>query len=345
MSLMRAFPLTFALLLAAACAGPTPTPTLIPPTPTAAKNPIVFNDLGWDSALSQNRIAQYIVEKGYGYPTGVIEGGTTAAVPALRRGDSDVMMELWLPNASEAWEEATVAGEAVSLGESLSRLSQSAFMVPAYVQEAHPELDSVEDLKEKQYRQLFATPEGGGRARLVSCPDGWACNVVNAVQVESYGLLDHVEIVVPESEAALHGGLFARYEQREPWLGYLDSSMAPALKLDMVRLEEPPYSHACWATTKACAYDETTLLIAVRPELLMRAPDVAAMLQKWHLSTDHYAAMTIWRLDNGANHADAAIWWLNSKPGVWRQWVTDEAAAAIQNALDSGERAEGWPDQ
>ena len=177
--------------------------------------------------MSQNRIAQYIVEKGYGYPTGVIEGGTTEAVPALRRGDSDVMMELWLPNASEAWEEATVAGEAVSLGESLSRLSQSAFMVPAYVQEAHPGLDSVEDLKEEQYRQLFATPESGGKARLVSCPDGWACNVVNAVQVDGYGLSEHVEVVVPESEAALHGGLFARYEQREPWLGYLDSSMAP----------------------------------------------------------------------------------------------------------------------
>ncbi len=153
-----------------------------------SKDPIVLNDLGWDSALSQNRIAQYIVEKGYGYPTDVMEGGTTVAIPALRRGDSDVMMELWLPNAREAWEEATVAGEVVSLGESLSKLSQSAFMIPAYMQEAHPGLDSVEDLKEEQYRKLFATAESGGKARLVSCPDGWACNVVNEVQVNGYGL-------------------------------------------------------------------------------------------------------------------------------------------------------------
>ena len=29
-----------------------------------SRDPIVFNELGWDSALSQNRIAQYIVEKG-----------------------------------------------------------------------------------------------------------------------------------------------------------------------------------------------------------------------------------------------------------------------------------------
>ena len=315
------------------------------PTSDDSKDPIVFNDLGWDSALSQTRIAQYIVEKGYGYSTDVIEGGTTVAIPALRRGDSDVMMELWLPNASEAWEEATAAGELVSLGESLSKLSQSAFMIPAYIQEAHPELDSVEDLKEEQYQKLFATSESGGKARLVSCPDGWACNVVNEIQVSSYGLSDHVHTVVPESEAALHSELFDLYEKKEPWLGYLDSSMAPSLKLDMVQLEEPPYSDRCWATTKACAYDETTLLIAVRPELLMRAPEVASMLRKWDLNADDYTSMSIWRIDNDASHADTAIWWLNNNPGIWRQWVTDEAATAIQEALDRGERAEGWPDQ
>ena len=327
--------LAMVVVMAAACAAAS----------DGSKDPIVFNDLGWDSALTQNRIAQYIVEKGYGYPTAVIEGGTTAAIPALRRGDSDVMMELWLPNASEAWEEATTAGEAVSLGESLSRLSQSAFMIPAYLQKGYPGLDSVEDLKEKQYRSLFATPESGGRARLVSCPDGWACNMVNEIQVESYGLSEHVHIVVPESEAELHGGLFGIYEKGEPWLGYLDSSMAPFLKLDMVQLEEPPYSDQCWATTKACAYDETTLLIAARPELLMRAPEVAGMLQKWELTSGDYASMSIWRLDNGASHADAAVWWLSNRPDTWRRWVTAEAADAIQEALDGGERAEGWPDQ
>ena len=309
-----------------------------------SKRTIVFNDLGWDSALTQNRIAQYIVEKGYGYPTDVMAGGTTVAVPALRRGDSDVMMELWLPNASEALEEATVAGDLVSLGESLSKLSQSAFMVPAYVKEAHPDLDSVEDLKEEQYRQLFATSESGGKARLVSCPDGWACNAVNEIQVNGYGLADHVHVVDPESEAALHDGLFDLYEKGEPWLGYLDSSMIPSLKLDMVQLEEPPYSDQCWVTTKACAYDETTLLIAARPELLMRAPEVAGMLRKWHLDADHYTSMSIWRIDNDASYADAAIWWLSNNRGVWGQWVTDEAATAIQKALDGDERAEGWPD-
>ena len=40
------------------------------------KRPIVFSDLNWTSAQVQNRIAQYIVEEGYGYPTDVIFGAT-----------------------------------------------------------------------------------------------------------------------------------------------------------------------------------------------------------------------------------------------------------------------------
>ena len=42
----------------------------------AEKEPIVFSDLNWTSAQFQNRVAQYIVEKGYGYPTDVVFGAT-----------------------------------------------------------------------------------------------------------------------------------------------------------------------------------------------------------------------------------------------------------------------------
>ena len=110
---------------------------------------IIFADLGWDSALLQNRIAQYILEKGYGFDTGALPGGTIDLFEALRRSEVDIMMELWLPNHAEKWLDANVMGQAVTLGQSISDLSQSAFTIPAYVQAAHPELDSVEDLKDE----------------------------------------------------------------------------------------------------------------------------------------------------------------------------------------------------
>ena len=88
-------------------------------TQEEAKQKLVFNDLTWNSAQIQNRVAQYIVDKGYGYPTEVVLGGTLPLFQGLRRGDSDITMEIWLPNQDEAWDEAQAAGEVVSVGESL----------------------------------------------------------------------------------------------------------------------------------------------------------------------------------------------------------------------------------
>ena len=44
--------------------------------PPGPKETIVFSDLNWTSAQVQNRVAQYIVEEGYGYPTDVKFGAT-----------------------------------------------------------------------------------------------------------------------------------------------------------------------------------------------------------------------------------------------------------------------------
>ena len=79
------------------------------------KETLVFSDLNWTSAQIQNRIAQYIVEIGYGYPTDVVLGATLPLFQGLRRGDTHITMEIWLPNQEEAWAEALAAGEVVEL--------------------------------------------------------------------------------------------------------------------------------------------------------------------------------------------------------------------------------------
>ena len=309
-----------------------------------AKEPIVFSDLNWASAQVQNRVAQYIVDKGYGYPTDVVFGSTLPLFNGLRKGDSHVTMEIWLPNQDEAWMDAQAAGEVVSVGESLGKDWQSAFVIPAYLQEQYPDLDSVEDLKEDQYKELLATSESGGKARLVSCVIGWACEEVNAQQIEGYGLTDHVHVINPGDGAAANADLYGAYEKQEPWLGYQWGTNDPALLLDLVRLQEPPYSDECWFTTKACAYEDATILIAVHPDMTTRAPDVVSMLRAWDFNIGVYKAVAAWQSDNqdaGAN--DAALWWLNNNASTWSGWVTSEAADAINEALEANEIPDGWP--
>ena len=314
--------------------------------PEGPKETIVFSDLNWASAQVQNRIAQYIVEEGYGYPTDVVFGSTLPLFQGLRRGDSHVTMEIWLPNQDEAWMEAQSMGEVVSVGESLGKDWQSAFVIPAYLQEQYPDLDSVDDLMDDQYKMLFETAETGGKARLVSCVIGWACETVNAAQITGYGLDDHVHVVNPGDGAAANADLYGAYEKQEPWLGYQWGTNDPALVLDLVRLEEPAYSDECWFTTKACAYEDATILIAVHPDVLGNAPDVVAMLRAWDFNIGVYKEVAAWMAENeGATTHDAALWWLNSNPGMWGGWVSSDAEAAINAALAAGEIPDGWPEE
>ena len=313
--------------------------------PPGEKETIIFGDLNWSSALLQNRIAQYIVEHGYGYPTDVKGGATLPLFQGLKRGDTDVTMEIWLPNQDEAWNDARAEGAVLSVGKSLGSDWQSAFVIPAYLQEQYPDLDNVEDLKDPQFKALFPTDAGGDKARLVSCVIGWACETVNAAQVEGYGLTDHVEVVNPGDGAALNADLYGAYEREEPWLGYQWGTNDPALKLDLVRLAEPPYSDQCWFTTKACAYEDAQILIAVNPDLPGKAPDVIQMLRNWDFNIDIYKAAVRWQDENpDADTEDTALWWLGSNQDIWGGWVTDEAAAGISAALSANEEAEGWPE-
>lgn len=313
--------------------------------PEGPKETIIFGDLNWTSALLQNRIAQFIVEKGYGYPTDVKFGATLPLFQGLQNGDTDVAMEIWLPNQREAWDKARTEGAVLSVGTSLGNDWQSAFVIPKYLQEQYPELDNIEDLKDDQFKQLFATAETGGKARLVSCIIGWACEKVNAAQIEGYGLLDHVEIINPGDGAALNADLYGAYEKQEPWLGYQWGTNDPSLVLDLVRLEEPAYTDQCWFTTKACAYQDSEVLIAVNPDLPSEAPDVVAFLRNWDYNIEVYKEAAKWAIDNpDASNEDTARWWLSSKGDIWESWVTPDAAAKVKAALAAGETADGWPD-
>ena len=299
------------------------------------KETIVFSDLNWTSAQVQNRIAQYILENGYGYPTDVVFGSTLPNFQGFQRGDIHVTMEIWLPNQSLGWEKALEIGEVVSVGTSLVGDWQSTFVIPKYVADANPGLKTPQDLLKPEYQELFSTADSRGKARLVACVIGWNCEITNSEQIEAYGLSDDIHVINPGSQEAMFAEVNAAYAKEEPWLGYMWGTGDPALKLDLVRLEETPYTKECWDTDKTCAFAESLVLVAVHKSLLPRAPDVIAMLQNWEFSIDIYKSIFQWTDANpGSEASEAAEWFLNNNK-VWESWVTPEAAAKVNAALGS----------
>lgn len=308
-----------------------------------ADDVVVFADLNWTSARVQNRIAQYIIEHGYGYRTGAAGGSTDELFERLRRGEVDVTMEIWLPLQDRDWLTAVAEGEVKYVGSSLGSDWQSTFVIPTYLREEFPDLDHVDDLQDPRFRQLFATSDSGGKARLMGCVAGWACQEVNDAQIAGYGLSEHVQTFRPDSQEALFADLYGAYAKRRPWLGYMWGTADPAVLLELTPLAEPAYNDECWYTHKACAFEPTTIITAVNSDLPGRAPALVHLLEQWDFGLDDYRDLLTWMNDSDASVELAALHWLRTERETYRSWITEKAHAGVEAALDSGLPADGWP--
>jgi glycine betaine/proline transport system substrate-binding protein len=293
-----------------------------------AKETIVFAGLNWPSAQLQNAIARRIIEAGYGYPTDAIEGGTIPLQAGLLGGDIDVTMEVWLPNQQEFWGNALAEGAVIPVGKSLDDNWQSAFVVPTYLVEQNPGLQTVQDIRD----HLDQFPQEGGKAVLWNCISTWACSGVNESQVAAYGLDDVITLQDPGSSASLFASLYAAYEKGEAWLGYLWGPTQPDAELDLTRLAEP----ACAAgqePTEGCGYPVASIRIAVHPTLVPRAPDVIEFLRKWDFTAAVNVAADAYMAETGATSDEAATWFLKDQEAAWTQWVPADVAQRVKDSL------------
>ena len=337
----------------------TPTPTAMmeaEPTPTAmmeekpaddammegdcpddSKSEIVFTDLDWTSGLLQAAIAETIVRHGYCYPTDSVLLSTIPGMQALVNGDTQVSMEIWIPNQLEAWEEATSSGVAEAVGKSLEDNWQATFIIPQYVKDANPGLVSVEDLKKEEYWSLFVTPDSEGKARLLNCIPGWECEKVNLEKVESYGLTDYVEPINPGSGAALAAEIEASFAREEPVLFYywgpttLSYNLATTFGGYYI-LEEEEYSDECWDSGKMCAYGLAEIYIGINTELKDTAPDVIEFLQKWDFNAGNQLAAEGYLEESGAEIDEVAVWFLQNTE-EWKTWVDEGVADRVLKGI------------
>jgi|SaaInl4_100m_RNA_FD_contig_41_1043763_length_1364_multi_11_in_0_out_0_1 glycine betaine/proline transport system substrate-binding protein len=327
----------FALVLAA-CGGddPTATPTTAAAEPTATPVPVekptlIFGDLNWNSAQIQNAIARAIAERGYGYETDAVFGGTIPLLEALSSGDININMELWLPNQLQAWAAASESGELQVVGNSLEDNWQSSYVIPQYTADANPGLKSVTDLPE--YAHLFKTTATGDKARSLGCIPGWECEVVNEKKLAAYNLGDSVELVNPGSLAALDAELIDAFSKKEDVLFYYWGPTTLSNKMDTefggyFLLEEPAYTEECANGDWGCAYPVSEVLIAMRADLIAAAPDIAEFLGNWDFNAGNQLAAEGYMADSGEDFPEVAVWFLQNTE-EWKTWATDDAVAAV----------------
>ncbi|HEY4579215.1 MAG TPA: ABC transporter substrate-binding protein [Savagea sp.] len=300
---------------------------------------IVFADPGWDSIRIHNSIAQIIIENGYDYETDVISGSTATTFQGLRNGEINAYTEVWTDNIKEVYEEAIESGDVEKVSVNFNDNTQGLY-VPAYVIEGDeerninplaPDLKTVEDLK--KYPEVFQDPEDPKKGRVINAPSGWEVEKVITEKFETYGLDESLNNFLPGSDAAIVASLVDAYNKGEGWVGYYWSPTAITAKYDLILLEEEPYDKEKWEEDKSTEFPPNDVVVAVHKDLPEQAPDVVEFLSKYETSSELTEAGLQYMEDNEVDNDEAAIWWMKEYEDVWTEWVSEDVAEKVKEAL------------
>lgn len=303
---------------------------------------LVFAGLDWASAQLHNQIVGTILQAGFGCDYTDIPGSTIPMVQGLVRGDIDINMEVWFNTAPDLYHEATAAGDVVDLGLTMYA-AEFAFLVPRYVIEGDaergieamaPDLKSVTDLP--RYAQVFQDPEEPSKGRFYNCIIGWQCELINNDKFATYGLDEHYTNFRPGTGAALASSLAGAYGKGEAWLGYYWGPTWVLGKYDMVVLEEPAYSDACWVEgDRGCSWPPSIVNVAVSKAFADGASaEMIEFLTTYEMDQLLVSQLLAYMEDNDAEAVDAARHFLETMPEVWTAWVSDDVAARVQAAAN-----------
>jgi len=301
---------------------------------------IQIAEMGWPSAAALAHIHAIILGKGFGCSVELVTGDTVPTLASMTtKGVPALAPELWPSASKEAWDKAVAEGAVVNLGPAITEGLVQGWYIPSYVAKANPGLRSVDDLA--KYAKLFADPDDPSKGRFITCPPGWACEVMNANFFKAYGLDKSFNIFSPGSGGALDATITRAFVREEPIVFYYWGPTAMMGRFAMTRLDMAPFDAKKFACIgdPACADPQKTDFIvpdavkAAAGWLPKASPTIADYLSKVSLGTVDIGHMLMWGEDNKADAEATAINFLKSAPEIWTQWVPADVAEKVTAAL------------
>ncbi|MGV3651515.1 MAG: glycine betaine ABC transporter substrate-binding protein [Devosia sp.] len=298
-------------------------------------------EMTWPSAAALAHIHAIVLEEGFGCDVSIVAGDTVPTSSSmLTRGTPAVAPELWTSAVQEPWENGIAEGTVAELGDAISDGTVEGWFIPRYVQEAHPELVTAEDVIARP--DLFADPEDASKGRLYSCPPGWACELSTSALFEAYDMGETWNLFSPGSGGALDASIARAFLREEPILFYYWGPTAILGKFDAVQLdlgEIKPEVYACNTDTDCTepagvtAYPSSPAVVGAAAWLPEEAPALADYFSKVGLTNNQISALLVYGDENQADARATAENFLLTEEAVWTEWVPAEVAEKVRASL------------
>ena len=313
---------------------------------TIAQKPVIklHDGLGVSQRVN-NAIAEFIIEKGYGYQVETVEQSTPAMQEGLPNGTINVNLEGWQQNIIDWYDAELEKGTIINLG-MIYEGGPQFFIIPLWVAEEF-KIKTIGDMKD--HWKLFQDPRDPSKGVFYNCISGWECANINKVKLAAYGLDQYYNIVSPASSTAHTAALENAQKSIRPVFGYYWEPTTLIAAYEWQVLEEPAYTEECWEKVivaaeneslrpinQACAYENLPIDKLAYAGLQSTAPELVAMLKKMMMGLEPLNRTIAWSVGNQVQDWEkAAVYYLQNYEDSWRSWVTPEAFDKIKKALEN----------
>ncbi|MDK9763362.1 ABC transporter substrate-binding protein [Vibrio sp. D420a] len=300
-------------------------------------------DMNWNSASLIAHIDQFILNEGYACDAQLIPGDSVpTGTSMIEKGQPDVAPELWTNGIKEALDKGVAEKRLRYAGKSLTNGGEEGFWVPSYLVERYPELTTIEGVIKNA--KLFEHPEDDEKFAFYGCPAGWTCQITSGHLFDALKLEDHnFEMIDPGSGAALAGTIAKAYERNKAWFGYYWSPTPVLGKYEMVKVDfgsgtDIEEFRNC-TTQPDCESPKVTMFPAapvhtVTTESFATSQPIAYQyFQKRGFTNEKMSELLAWMEDNQADAEEAMYHFLETSPDVWHNWVPQDVAKKVQQAL------------
>ena len=304
---------------------------------------VTVANMNWASAEVLANIDNIILSQGYGCDVELVPGDTMPTLTSMmEKGEPDVAPEAWINAVREPLDAAVDEGRLVYAAESLSDGGVEGWWIPKYIADANPGIKTIDDALERP--DLFPAPEDASKGAVYNCPSGWNCQISTANFFKAHDAEEKGFVLVDTGSAAgLDGAIANAYNKEEGWLGYYWAPTAILGNYPMTLLGfNAEHDKEAWdncivdaecADPQKNAWPKSEVYTVVTASFAERAGPALDYLEGRSWKNETVNALLAWKDKNQATGEDTAYYFLENHEDIWGEWVSDEVAAKVKEAL------------
>ena len=285
-----------------------------------SKKPIRIPTHNWSSQVVMAYVIGGIFES-MGNNVEYVPADSQAVYESIRIGDVDISHEVWESAFGKSFTTALDKGGLLDWGDHEARTLED-MGYPNWVADLCPGLPDWNALKSPDCAKAFATPDSGGKGRMLEGPQTWHGDLIPQ-RIDALGLGDLWVVKFAGSADALWAELAAAKKEGR---GTIIFNWTPNFTdgAGFTFIDFPPYTAGCRPEDGGdgkCGSPDGYLKKAVNADWTKSHPAAAKAFKKMSFSTGQIGAMAALVDVDKMTHEDAGKKWLADNESVWKAFT------------------------